>query len=330
MNRRMNALAALVLAAAAMLAQAQALPADAPGAKDHPAIARYAGSWLVGKEVKEFDAAAIATGPKDSDLVNVEGRITRLYYLAPAGRSALEVQRNYEAALEKAGATRRDACSGEACGSRKLGAGKVRLKAAAAGKVGGWSGDTLLEMWRDRGAEQRYWYGTLSRGGAAWHVSVVTAPSGLAALRDRHVGTVVQIVEPNAMDAAMVVVDAAALTRGLQAEGKVPLYGLFFDTGKAELKPESRPQLEQMASLLQGQAALKVYIVGHTDNQGTLEGNLALSRARAQAVVDALVKAHKIDPRRLAAGGVASYAPLASNAGDAGRARNRRVELVLQ
>lgn len=329
MNRRMNALVALALGTAAMLVQAQALPADAPGAKDHPAITRYAGSWLVGQDVKEFDAAAIAAGPKDSDIVNVEGRITRLYYLAPAGRSVLEVQRNYEAALEKAGATRRDACAGNACGSRALGPRQIQLPAAAAGQVEGWSGQTLLEMWRGGGAD-RYWYGTLERGGVTWHVSVLSAPSGVIALKDKHVGTVVQIVEPKPMDTGMVVVDAAALTKGLQAEGKVPLYGLFFDTGKAEIKPESKPQLEQMAQLLQGQAALKVYIVGHTDNQGTLEGNLALSRARAQAVVDALVKTHKIDPRRLAAGGVASYAPLASNAGEAGRARNRRVELVLQ
>ena len=57
---------------------------------------------------------------------------------------------------------------------------------------------------------------------------------------------------------------------------------------------------------------------------------LILSRARAQAVVDALVKTHKIDIKHLAATGVASYAPLASNASEVGRAKNRRVELVLQ
>jgi OmpA-OmpF porin, OOP family len=116
----------------------------------------------------------------------------------------------------------------------------------------------------------------------------------------------------------------------LQADGKIALYGLFFDTGKAEVKAESKPQLDEMAKLLQGQPALKVYIVGHTDSQGGLEANLALSQQRAQAVVAALAGAYKVDAKRLQARGVASLAPVASNANDAGRARNRRVELVIQ
>jgi OOP family OmpA-OmpF porin len=330
MTRKIQVLVGVMLwAVVAVGAGAQGMPADAPGAKDHPAITRYAGSWLVGQEVKEFDAATIAGGPTERDVVNVEGRITRLYYLAPAGRSALEVQRNYEAALQKAGATRRDACAGRSCKGRDLGPAQFVLKTPAAGGVEGWSGSTLLEAWQDIDG-RHWWYGTLERGGSVWHVSVLSAPSGVIALKDKHVATLVQIVEPKAMDTGMVVVDAAALTQGLQAEGKVPLYGLHFDSGKAELKPQSRPQLDEMARLLRGQPALKVYIVGHTDNQGALEANLALSRARAQAVVDALVKDHRIEARRLAAAGVASYAPVASNAGDAGRARNRRVELVLQ
>lgn len=82
--------------------------------------------------------------------------------------------------------------------------------------------------------------------------------------------------------------------------------------------------------VLQASAALKVYVVGHTDNQGGLEANWALSRSRAQAVIDALVKGHKVDGRRLAAAGVASYVPVAANDADAGRARNRRVEIVVQ
>ncbi len=86
----------------------------------------------------------------------------------------------------------------------------------------------------------------------------------------------------------------------------------------------------EMARALQSNAAAKVFIVGHTDNQGAPDANLALSKARAQAVVDALTNGYKIDGKRLSASGVASYAPLASNANENGRARNRRVEMVLQ
>ena len=83
-----------------------------------------------------------------------------------------------------------------------------------------------------------------------------------------------------------------------------------------------------MAALLKAQPALKVAIVGHTDSQGTLESNLQLSRARADAVVAALKAQHGVDGARLSAHGLASLAPVASNRDEAGRARNRRVELV--
>ena len=125
-------------------AGAQALPADVAGGKDHPVLSRYAGSWLVATENRAFDAIAMPAGPKEGDVVKLEGRIVRNYYLAPAGRSVLEVQRNYEQALERAGAVRRDACVMPSCGARGFRAfdgrqGKVYrlVPAPAAGKDGG-------------------------------------------------------------------------------------------------------------------------------------------------------------------------------------------------
>lgn len=323
--------ASLTLASLSLAAMAQ-MPADAPGAKDHPTLSRYAGSWLVAQELRDFDAASIPSGANAGQAVNVEGRITRLYYLSPAGRSVLEVQGNYEAALTKAGATRVDSCVAAACAARRGAfkgmAGRTGKKSAT-GEVDGWGATSMLDQWLDD-ESYRWWYGTLKSGGTTLHVSVLSAKPGLIALSEKYVATMVQIVEPKAMETGKVTVDAGALARGLQAEGKIAVYGVYFDTGKSEVKPESREQLDEMAKLLKANAAMRVFVVGHTDNQGALEGNLALSKARAQAVVDALVKNYQLDAKRLAAAGVASYAPVASNAGEAGRARNRRVELVLQ
>ena len=81
--------------------------------------------------------------------------------------------------------------------------------------------------------------------------------------------------------------------------------------------------------MLQSNGALKVWVVGHTDNVGSVESNLTLSGARAAAVVKALV-GRGIGANRLAPHGAGPYAPVASNASDEGRARNRRVELVAQ
>lgn len=319
-------LATWAMAACACPVAAQ-MPPDLPGAKDHPVLSRYAGSWLVAQDQRGFDEVPLPSGA--ASVARIEGSSTRLFYLGPAGRSALEVQRNYEDALTKAGATRIDACAGAACGNRRFDTLNSPPAKSASGQADGWNGKTLTDQWQDA-AEPRYWYGTLAAGGRTLHIAVLTGPSGIIAVRNKYAATVVQIVEAKPMDSGQVTVDASALAKGLQAQGRIALYGVFFDTGKAELKSESKAQLDEMGKLLQANPSFKVHVVGHTDNQGALEANLALSRQRAQAVVDALVKTYKVDAKRLSAAGVASYAPLASNADEPGRARNRRVELVLQ
>ena len=136
------------------------------------------------------------------------------------------------------------------------------------------------------------------------------------------------IVESQAMRQD-VVADAAAMAKDITATGKVIIYGIYFDTGSAVIKPESEPSLAQMVKLLQSRSTLKMYVVGHTDNVGALEVNLKLSADRADAVVMAIV-GRGIAASRLKAAGVASYCPVASNASEPGRAQNRRVELVEQ
>ena len=165
-----------------------------------------------------------------------------------------------------------------------------------------------------------------------------SAPGGdvyvlLYAMQETNYPTAVfqRTVELKPMQGAQVnVLDAAALQRGLEADGKVAVYGVHFDTAKAEVKPDSKASLDEMAKLLAKNPGMKVYIVGHTDNTGTLAANLDLSQKRADAVAKALASTYKVEPQRLAARGVASLAPVASNSGEEGRARNRRVELVVQ
>jgi outer membrane protein OmpA-like peptidoglycan-associated protein len=126
-----------------------------------------------------------------------------------------------------------------------------------------------------------------------------------------------------------VMADAARLGSGLKESGHVEVPGIFFDTGKAEIKPESEAALNEVVKLLQGNAGWKVWVVGHTDNTGTAEGNVTLSGARSAAVVKALTQ-KGIDARRLAPHGAGPFAAVATNDTNEGRARNRRVELVKQ
>ena len=86
--------------------------------------------------------------------------------------------------------------------------------------------------------------------------------------------------------------DAASFGNDLKATGHVAVYGIFFDTGKSILKPESTPALQEVVKLLGAEPSLKLWVVGHTDSVGAIEGNMKLSQARAEAVVTALTTTH--------------------------------------
>jgi outer membrane protein OmpA-like peptidoglycan-associated protein len=113
----------------------------------------------------------------------------------------------------------------------------------------------------------------------------------------------------------------------LDKQCRLPLYGVQFDFDKATLRPDSAPVLDKALQVLRARPAVKAAVQGHTDNVGTDAHNQALSTARAQSVRQWLVE-HGIEPARLGSQGYGKTQPIADNATDAGRARNRRVELV--
>ena len=127
-----------------------------------------------------------------------------------------------------------------------------------------------------------------------------------------------------------VVADAQAFSNDIRTTGHAAVYGIFFDTGKSNIKPESAQAIAEIAKLLKSDPGLKIHVVGHTDNVGGIESNIKLSQGRAEAVVQELVKNNGIASARLRAYGCGQFAPVASNDTDTGRAKNRRVELVKQ
>lgn len=279
------------------------LLAAAPPGAPHPLVKPYEGSTVQTPATPaEFTRVDVAVRDAQGNLTAqpVEGRVVRAKYLGPAGRSPLEVFRNYQEGLERAGFQVRVACIAQACGRSHVSAEFGLLTArgshylAAEGRVDG-EGPPVWVMVR-----------VFER-----QASVVS-------------------VQPRAMEGDKVQVTAAALAQGLEAQGHVAVYGLVFDTGRAELKPESTPVLEQIAQLLAQQPALKLHVVGHTDNVGAYAANLELSRRRAASVVAALTARHGVAAARLHAEGVGPLVPVATNASADGRAKNRRVDLVQQ
>jgi outer membrane protein OmpA-like peptidoglycan-associated protein len=142
------------------------------------------------------------------------------------------------------------------------------------------------------------------------------------------VGVQQVIVQEKAVETGLVNVNADSLKQQLDAEGKALIYGIYFDTGKADIKAESKPTLDAIAELLKRNPDLLLYVVGHTDGTGDGAANVTLSGQRANEVVARLVKDYQVAAARLQAQGVGPYAPASSNTSDAGKQKNRRVELV--
>jgi outer membrane protein OmpA-like peptidoglycan-associated protein len=109
---------------------------------------------------------------------------------------------------------------------------------------------------------------------------------------------------------------------------KVALNNIFFDTGKATLKPQSILELNRVVALMQANPRMKVQINGHTDNQGDEKSNLVLSEERAKAVMDYLVKAN-IAHDRIQTKGFGQSQPIADNTSEEGRKLNRRTEFEI-
>ena len=120
---------------------------------------------------------------------------------------------------------------------------------------------------------------------------------------------------------------AVPLYDRLASEGKIITYAITFETGKADLKPESMVEINRIAKLMQENPALEFEVQGHCDATGSDKVNDPLSQKRAEAIVAALVD-QGIAAARLTPVGKGSHAPIASNSTDEGRAKNRRVEFV--
>ena len=112
----------------------------------------------------------------------------------------------------------------------------------------------------------------------------------------------------------------------LNTDGRISLY-INFATGKSDIDPDSQKIVDQIAAMLSANPSLKVSVEGHTDNSGTSAGNKTLSENRAKAVMNACI-AKGIDKGRLISKGWGQEKPIADNATEEGKAKNRRVEIV--
>lgn len=268
------------------------------------AITPYQGSVLREESIDAFNEYARIVGfSTEPTTQSLEGRLSRQKYDNPKGRSTLEIARNYDQALKNLGFTIDFTCAKRAeCGNPAKNPSWQSINGINLGVAG----------------DIRYLTGHFSGNGQNIYVAVAINP------QIHYIHT----LEAQAMQAGMV--SATALADSLDRDGRVDLQGIYFDTGKAVLRSESHAAIAEIAQLMNARPAIRLAVVGHTDNTGQFEANIRLSEARASAVRDALVTKYGIAASRLAARGKGSTEPVASNDTPEGRAQNRRVELVRQ
>jgi OmpA-OmpF porin, OOP family len=289
-------------------------------------LSRFPGSEIIEHRQLQFAQTQLATGFADKNkpikptLRAFEGKTTTIIYQLVGSNSALEVFRNYEQAFGRAGLKTLLRCFNETCGNK-----------------------LSIALFRDNDKEplyRRMLYDSIDNGTSDFgYVSAVGTANGAPFAAGVFVGRIrtgnrvfvgLDIVEGEPMKTDRIIVDLDKLTTDIREQGKVVLSGIYFDTDKDVVKPESEQALRVISDYLQKNPQQSFFVVGHSDTAGSYEHNVDLSRRRAQAVVAALTSKQAAAKSRLTAVGIGPVAPAGTNASDAGRAANRRVELVLR
>jgi OOP family OmpA-OmpF porin len=245
----------------------------------------------------DFDAVQLLAG---TEMRTVQGKIDELGFVNETAKySALSSRRNYEAAVKALGGVKVNQVGpDDEALVKKYG---DRLQELDAEHVGG--GETY-DVYLLRAPERNIWFTVM-----------ITVDK-----------TFVRVIEEKPMTQTVGYVKADAMLGALDASGHIALY-IQFDTDKATVRADGKPAVDEIATLLKNNPSIKLTIEGHTDNSGDAAHNKTLSQQRADTVLTALV-AGGIDKARLKAVGVGAAKPIADNAFDDGRAKNRRVELV--
>lgn len=302
---------------------------DTPGSMDMTGISRFQNAVIQyynvtnwGKYILPVSRLEEHDGKKDwKKKIALEGKITRIQYSVNNKNNPALVNHNYVEALTGAGWK----ILFNGCGDNELGNDSNEWWFYYYGDEG-LHNDQWGSAFTPRGHRHCYLAASLNDPMHTWFVAIYTV-----SFEDSSKGLDFTLITQDVIEvkkAQTGLVTASKMSEGLAAKGHVALYGLYFDSGKAVIKPASTPAIEQIVALLKKQPDLKLYVVGHTDDVGDLTYNMTLSQNRANAVVKRLVQKYHIASGRLTAGGVGPLSPVATNDTVEGRALNRRVELV--
>ncbi|WP_395344992.1 OmpA family protein [Ningiella sp. W23] len=290
---------------------------DKPGTSDHPIITRFEGFSIDAYSVTDFDRYQLPLGPSVDnktlgETLTLEGKITRIYYqyFPNPKPSLLQVFKSYEQLFAEKALETLFSCYAQECGK-----GPQDLVTTVARRK------DLLNEFMQFGTHA-YKAVKLSQEDQDVYIALY--------LKDERgrVAYEIHVIEVQSMRSGNL--SMSDIQQGIEKDGKLAFYGLYFDTGKSSLKDSAKDELRLLADYLKNNAQQQYFIVGHTDNVGAYKTNLTLSQARARSIINALESQYGLNVANLQAVGIGPVSPVVANASDSGKAKNRRVELVLK
>jgi outer membrane protein OmpA-like peptidoglycan-associated protein len=320
-----NLLLLLMLSLGSLASFAQ----DIAGSKDHPLIDRFPGSTILNYYTRDYNEvnAAVKPGTSESppaERMLLKGKHTSLVYEAPQSRTSLEIIRNFQNAINAAGGEVIFQCSGAECDGTSAWYNARFFSTLYGEKARTGQANNHYYPFESYHAQQQYLLAKIPTETIEYFVEIAINPQ-----YDGYTNKILlEIVESKPMDSGLLKVNAKVLQDQLDKEGKIALYGIKFDTGKSTITPDSESELNAVASYLKSNPAVRLYVVGHTDDTGDFESNLSLSKARAESVVTYLTENYGVDKTYLMPWGAGPTAPKSTNMTEKGKTENRRVELV--
>jgi outer membrane protein OmpA-like peptidoglycan-associated protein len=292
---------------------------DKKGTQDHPLLSRYPGSYIEDFKQVDYEEFNIPVGVVDKKTkqiptLDVIGDMTQITYVVN-NVSSLKIYHNYVGALVKEGFETVFSCQKSSC-SKNSNKRKIREDINQLGDVlavkliYNYSGQPRYQVMKKTLNEQTTY--------AAFFIGNYQGHSRIQLV----------VMQTTPLQTGLIETNSDKVLEQLAQKGKASIYGVQFDYDKASIKPESKQALDTIAQVLDKNKQLSLYVVGHTDDKGSAEYNLNLSKRRADAVVKALITNYGVSKSRLFAHGAGPYSPVATNNNELGRELNRRVELV--
>lgn len=316
---------------------------DVEGSKHHSLLSSYKNSCIVGYNVTKFDMVTLPISkirPNGVEKeITIEGKVTDILYGIENSENItiLEVQRNYEQALKNSGLEIKYSAFGKK--------GVMVNNSGISTKYETIGGSNYINSFqylkdkefrlvfkhlgRNQNNELAYFVAQGSKEGKDYTLMLyINLSRGNSKIIKNKIFIHAKIIESEVMDTDQVSI--ASIEDKIKNEGKEVFHNILFDFGSDNITQESYVIIETLSEYLKANPSQNYYIVGHTDNVGTLKSNYTLSENRAKAVLSALTTKYNVDITQISAHGVGQLAPLAINTTEEGRALNRRVEIVLK